>query len=197
MKGRDYCMNEKLELRYKLSEISNDNLEIANERKKEMIDEISSSDLLSATLKTHMYIEQELNLLYEYYFGQSNSFVRFKFGTKLKLVNDLKIINKDLFDVISKLNDIRNDLAHELHFIKRNDIYKKLSDSLSNGISKDHKIEIKMKELLYGSINDELKYKILLAQIWIHVVIFCSTKESRKMEFGERLINEVKSDVEI
>ena len=52
-----------------------------------------------------------------------------------------------------------------------------------------------MKEILYGSLSTEVKYKILLAQIWIQVVIFCSTKESRKMEFGERLIIEVKSDV--
>jgi len=195
MKGGTF-MNEQLELSYRLSEISNDNLKKIEERKKEMIDEISSSDLLSATLKAHMYIERELNQLYEYFLGESKFFIDLKFASKLKLIHELNIIDKELFDVIKKLNDIRNKLAHELHFSKRSDIYKSLSDSLSNGINKDHKVEIKMKEIIYGSLSTENKYKILLAQIWIEVVIFCSTKESRKMKFGERLINEVKSDVE-
>ncbi|MFF2797178.1 hypothetical protein [Lysinibacillus xylanilyticus] len=189
-------MNKKLELDYRLADISNDNLEKANELKKDMIHEISSSDLLSATLKAHMYIERELNLLLEYFFPEAQTLIKLKFASKLKLVYELKILDKELFDVINKLNDIRNNFAHELHFSKRNDIYKRLSDSLSKCINKYHKIEIREFEIKQGKLDEEEKYKILLARIWIQVVIFCSTKERRKKEYGDKLISEVKSDVE-
>gem|GEM_PF-4827599 len=189
-------MNEKLELQYRLADISNDNLEKAKDIKKEMMSEIASADLLSATLKTHMYVERELNLLYEYFFFESQTFNRLNFASKMKLIYDMGILSKEMFDVINMLNKIRNDFAHKMYFDKNNNSYKRLLDSLSNTLNQNHNIDIKMKEMVYGELSEERKYKILLAQIWIDVTIFCSSKERRKIEFGERLINEVKSDVE-
>ncbi|XKO53520.1 hypothetical protein ACI2WT_11890 [Lysinibacillus fusiformis] len=189
-------MNEKLELQYRLADISNDNLEKAKDIKKEMMSEIASADLLSATLKTHMYVERELNLLYEYFFFESQTFNRLNFASKMKLIYDMGILSKEMFDVINMLNKIRNDFAHKMYFDKSNNSYKRLLDSLSNSLNQNHNIDIKMKEMVYGELSEERKYKILLAQIWIDVTIFCSSKERRKIEFGERLINEVKSDVE-
>lgn len=188
-------INEKLELQYKLASLSNVNLKKAEGRKKEMIDEIFSSDLLSATLKAHMYIENELNQFYEYFFGESKV-LDGKFAIKLDLISELKLIDDQLFGPIKKLNTIRNKLAHQLYFTTNNDIYKMLSDSLSKDINKIHRIEIEQRELIKGKLSTEQKYKILLAQIWIHVVIYCSSKERRKMEFGEKLTNEVKINVE-
>lgn len=188
-------MNGQLELQYKLVDISNNNLREANDLKKEMMSEIASADLLSATLKAHMYIERELNLLYEYFFSESQTFNRLNFASKLKLIYEMGILTKDMFDVINMLNKIRNEFAHKMYFDKNNDSYKKLLDSLSNSFNQLHNIEIKMKEMIYGELSDERKYKILLAQIWIEVTVFCSSKERRKMNFGERLVEEVTSDV--
>jgi len=193
---KGFFLNEKLELQYRLADISNDNLEKAKDIKKEMMSEIASADLLSATLKTHMYVERELNLLYEYFFFESQTFNRLNFASKMKLIYDMGILSKEMFDVINMLNKIRNDFAHKMYFDKNNNSYKRLLDSLSNTLNQNHNIDIKMKEMVYGELSEERKYKILLAQIWIDVTIFCSSKERRKIEFGERLINEVKSDVE-
>ncbi len=196
MERKGFFLNEKLELQYRLADISNDNLEKAKDIKKEMMSEIASADLLSATLKTHMYVERELNLLYEYFFFESQTFNRLNFASKMKLIYDMGILSKEMFDVINMLNKIRNDFAHKMYFDKNNNSYKRLLDSLSNTLNQNHNIDIKMKEMVYGELSEERKYKILLAQIWIDVTIFCSSKERRKIEFGERLINEVKSDVE-
>lgn len=188
-------MDDKLELQNKLTDISNENLKQANFSKEEMIKEISSSDLLSATLKSHMYIERELNDLIEYFMPSAKTLSNLNFARRLKLIYEIGILEKDLFDVINKFNEIRNDFAHKLNFYKDEDCYKKLSTSLSNRIKDLHKIEVEMRILLHGNLSFEEKYKILLAQIWIEMVIFNSTKERRKMDFGERLVQEVLSDV--
>lgn len=186
-------MSDRLEFQYRLANISNKNLEQAGSKKKEMIKEISSSDLLSATLKTQMYVEREINDLIEYFMPNVKTISNLKFASKLKLIYELGILDKELFDVINKLNRIRNGFAHELNF-DENKCYEVLMDSLSGKIKEFHNIEIKMKTLVHD-LEDEEKYKILLAQIWIETVVFTSTKESRKFNFGEKIVEEVKLNV--
>lgn len=189
-------MTSQLEFQTQLVEVSNANLTKAEGLKSEMLQEVLSSDLLSATLKVHMYIEQELNKLYEYIFGKSKTFKNLSFALKLKLIHEGQILPKNLFDVINTLNKIRNEFAHTLNFHKNDDIYHRLVISLSNDFKELHEIEVKMNTLLHGEMNDEEKYTILLAQSWIQVAVFCSTKEQKKFEFGNRLGSEVKSEIE-
>ncbi|WP_150284211.1 hypothetical protein [Rummeliibacillus sp. TYF-LIM-RU47] len=188
-------MKDKLEFQYRLADISNENLEQTTFDKKKMIKEISSSDLLSATLKSQMYVERELNDLIEYFMPNVKTISNLKFASKLKLIYELGILEKYLFDVIYKLNRIRNEFAHKLNFDEDKDCYEILSDSLSGRIKDLHKIEIKMRKISHGNLSREEKYKILLAQIWIETVIFTSTKERRKMNFGEKIVKEVELDV--
>lgn len=90
----------------------------------DQIDEFKKLDgyfeQISTLLLTHLYIEYFINSLIDNYFRLSKKILddhnRYTFSVKLDLIYEKGFIPEWLYFNIRKLNKIRNEFSHNLHF---------------------------------------------------------------------------------
>lgn len=133
--------------------------------REKFIEDTKHDDILMVMLRAHLYIEKEMVKLTEIFFKHPNMLKNYKFASRLNLLYSLGIIEKEIYDPIKKINEIRNELSHRLGYTFTEKEYKKLFDSLSGHILQEFKKDIKMIEN-----NSEYDYvyktKMLVSCIW-------------------------------
>lgn len=184
-------MEDALEIYPKINERINSMLRNSEEEKKRILGEVLHEDTLVATLRLHLYAEKELNSIIESVFLHPDSIVKQKFSSKLYLLYNLGYLEKSVLDAVKKLTEVRNGFAHNLEYGKEKDVYFVLKSGLSDSILTNHKLDIEMIELANGQLDDEIKFRILLAHIWIQLRIFSTSILLKKFDFAKRLQNEV------
>lgn len=123
-----------------------------------------SFEQISTLLLTHLYIEYLINALIENYFTLNkkilNDHNRYTFSIKLDLIYEKEFIPEWLYFNIRKLNKIRNEFSHNLHFDVLNcDLTFKRDDDEGELESVDLKNE------LLGRGDDEKRNNLILMQI--------------------------------
>jgi hypothetical protein len=189
-------MEDNLEIYRKINEKINMKLENSAEEKNRILIEMQHENTLVATLRMHLYAEKELDEIIESIFRYPKSIKEQGFKSKLNLLYNLGVIDKSLFDAVSKLNGVRNGYAHDLEYGKTENVYSNLKSGLSANILKNHEINVKMIELLNGVINNEAKIRILLSGIWIQFKILSTSMILKKFELAKRLREEVIEDLQ-
>lgn len=181
---------------YKTIEMGNEKLSNSTSDKERVLEEVKSESLLQVTLKVHLYIERELNVMLNElnldYTGIHNN----RFKTKLDIIYRLSLIDKKLYDVIAKLNLIRNDFAHKIESKEDSELYKQLLDGASGFVLDNHKNDVKMKELLYKKeLSTSHKIKMLLVNIWITLKFTSTNMNKVKLDMAKRLEDEVQQKI--
>ncbi|MGE7689545.1 hypothetical protein ACQKMI_10050 [Lysinibacillus sp. NPDC097214] len=187
---------KRLDMYYKTLEMGNEKLSNSTADKERVLEEVKSESLLQVTLKVHLYIERELNVMLNElnldYTGIHNN----RFKTKLDIIYRLSLIDKKLYDVIAKLNLIRNDFAHKIDSKKDSELYKQLLDGASGFVLDNHKNDVKMKELLYKKeLSTSHKIKMLLVNIWITLKFTSTNMNKVKLNMAKRLEDEVQQKI--
>lgn len=187
---------KRLDMYYKTIEMGNEKLRNSTADKERVLEEVKSESLLQVTLKVHLYIERELNVILNElnldYTGIHNN----RFKTKLDIIYKLSVIDKKLYDVIAKLNLIRNDFAHKIDSKEDSKLYKQLLDGASGFVLDNHKIDVKMKELLYKKeLSTSHKIKMLLVNIWITLKFISTNMNKVKLDMAKRLEDEVQQKI--
>lgn len=183
-------MEERYNIHFKLNEIANSNLENSKAEKKLILEEVKKEDTLAVTLRLHLYAEKELDIIIKSIFPNYKSILKQNFNSKLDLVHHLGILDRSIYDAISKLSKVRNSFAHNLDYGKEDDIYQTLKSGLSKDILKEHEIDTRMYELKYV-IDNEIKIRLLLTLIWIRLKIVSTNILSKKLLLADRLKSEV------
>lgn len=187
---------ERLEMYFKASEIGNVNLRNSKEDKEQVLEEVRNESLLQVTLRLHLYIERELNTVLSEINLDYKNIHNNKFKTKLDILYKLSIVDKNLYDVIAKLNLIRNDFAHEIDNKADAELYKKLLDGASGFVLDNHKIDVKMKGLIEKKeLPTSFKFKILLVNIWLHLKTISTNMDKVKLDIAKRLEDEVRQKI--
>lgn len=187
-------LDDDLKIHFKISEIVND-LRGNQEEKKKVLEEAQHEETLFAILRIHLYAEKELDSMIESMFNVPGLIKNF--GNKLKFLYDLKIIDKPLYDAVKKLNKVRNELAHNLNYGDGEEVYSNLKSGLSTNILELHEIDVQMIELLHKrELDNQMKTRILLANIWIQLKLSSTNILSEKFSFSKRLREEVIAEVE-
>lgn len=107
----------------------------AKEKEKAYFDRIFStaSDPMSALLKAHLLIEQYLERIIAAKLNKSVKLLkdgRLNFHQKLLLVDSFEIIDNKTYEAIKKLNEIRNDCAHQVEAELTLDVVEVLGNTL-------------------------------------------------------------------
>lgn len=183
---------DNLELQRRIHVRINAELLDSEEYKKTVFREVQHENTLVATLRLHLYAEKELNELIKVMFLHSKNIIEYqKFKGKLSLLYNLGVMDKPLFDAVSKLNAVRNGFAHKLEYEGSEVYYKDLKSGLSGWILENHQADVKMIEISNGELDNDTKFRILLAGIWIQLRIFSTSILLKKFDFARRLQREV------
>ncbi|MES1047598.1 hypothetical protein FOA22_24530 [Heyndrickxia oleronia] len=187
---------QRLEMYLKASEIGNEYLRNSKEDKEQVLKEIKNESLFQVTLRLHLYIERELNMILSEINLDYKNIHNNKFKTKLDTLYKLGIVDKNLYDVITRLNLIRNEFAHEIDNKEDGELYKKLLDGASGFVLENHKIDVKMKGLIEKKeLPTSYKFKILLVNIWIHLKTISTNMNKVKLDIAKRLEDEVRKKI--
>ncbi|MGG2112616.1 hypothetical protein MHH70_17265 [Metasolibacillus sp. FSL H7-0170] len=187
---------QRLDMYYKAVQMGNENLSNATDDKERVLEEVRNESLLQVTLRVHLYIERELNTMLNElnldYKGIHNN----RFKTKLDIIYKLSMIDKNLYDVLAKLNSIRNDFAHQIDTKEDEELYKQLLNGASGFVLENHKIDVKMKELLNKEeLSTSQKIKMLLVNIWITLKFTSTNMNKVKLDMAKRLEDEVQQKI--
>lgn len=156
-----------------------------SEHKKDFLRDTKHDEILIVILKTHLFIEQEMKELTNIYFKNPAKLKNFMFKNRLDILFGLGVLPKELYDPIKVLNNIRNDLGHELSFVFSEESYKKLYDSLSNELLIEFKKDLQVVEFFNKDITHIEKMKILLACIWTSLKAIILTSFKYKQELAK------------
>ena len=181
---------------YKAVQMGNENLSNATGDKERVLEEVRNESLLQVILRVHLYIERELNTMLNDLNLDSTGIHNNRFKAKLDIIYKLSVIDKKLYDVLSKLNLIRNDFAHKIDTKEDEELYRQLKDGASGFVLDNHKIDVKMKELLYKkelAVSD--KIKMLLVNIWITLKFTSTNMNKVKLDMAQRLEDEVRQEI--
>ncbi|ALC91653.1 hypothetical protein AM500_19080 [Bacillus sp. FJAT-18017] len=162
-------------------------LEKFSEYRSEFIAETRHEDILMSILRVHMYIEKEMVELTKIYFKYPNKFNDYTFKSRLDLLYALGVIERELYDPIQSINNVRNKLSHNLDFKFTENIYKKIYDSLSKEILTEFKKDLEVYSWLNKNPNFIEKTKILLACIWTNIKASVLTSFINKRELAKEL----------
>lgn len=187
---------QRLDMYYKAVQMGNENLSNATDDKERVLEEVRNESLLQVSLRVHLYIERELNTMLNElnldYKGIHNN----RFKTKLDIIYKLSMIDKNLYDVLAKLNSIRNDFAHQIDTKEDEELYKQLLNGASGFVLENHKIDVKMKELLNKEeLSTSQKIKMLLVNIWITLKFTSTNMNKVKLDMAKRLEDEVQQKI--
>ena len=108
--------------------MGNENLSNATGDKERVLEEVRNESLLQVILRVHLYIERELNTMLNDLNLDSTGIHNNRFKAKLDIIYKLSVIDKKLYDVLSKLNLIRNDFAHKIDTKEDEELYRQLKD---------------------------------------------------------------------
>lgn len=153
--------------------------------RKEFMNDTKHDDILMVILKVHLYIEKEMMELTNIYFKHPKKLNDYSFKKRLDLLYALGVIEKELFDPIKTINEIRNQLSHRLDFEYTEDSYKKIYNSLSNDILKEFKLDLEVNRMLTKNLDYVDKTKILLACIWTSIKAEVLTSFISKRELAK------------
>ncbi|MGE7907519.1 hypothetical protein ACQKNS_24425 [Peribacillus sp. NPDC094092] len=165
-------------------------------QRKQFVKDVEHNDILMVILKTHLYIEKEMIELTEEFFKFPKKLSEYKFKARLNLLYSLGIIEKQLYEPISSINDIRNKFAHNLTYEFTKKDYKRIKDTLS----KETLTEFKKDKDFYSTFNKDMTYideaKILLTNIWVSlksdVLMSFKHKQMLASEYYEHYYDEIK-----
>lgn len=181
---------------YKAVQMGNENLSNAKGDKERVLEEVRNESILQVILRVHLYIERELNVILNELNLDVASIHNNRFKTKLDIIYKLSVIDKKLYDVLTKLNVIRNEFAHKIDIKEDEELYKQLLDGASGFILDNHKIDVKMNELLYKEkLSTNHKIKMLLVNIWTTLKFTSTNMNKVKLDIAKRLEDEVKQKI--
>jgi len=181
---------------YKALEMGNENLSNATGDKERVLEEVRNESLLQVILRVHLYIERELNTMLNELNLDAKGIHNNRFKTKLDIIYKLSVIDMKLYDVLTKLNSIRNEFAHKIDTKGDEELYKQLLEGASGFVLDNHKIDVKMKELLYKEkLSTNHKIKILLVNIWITLKFTSTNMNKVKLDMATRLEGEVRQKI--
>jgi uncharacterized protein YutE (UPF0331/DUF86 family) len=155
-----------------------------SEYREEFLNETKHDDILMVILKVHLYIEKEMVELTNSYFKHPKKFNDYTFKSRLDLLFALGVIEKELYDPIKSINDIRNQISHNLDFKFSEVNYKKIYDSLSQNILMEFKKDLEIISKFNVKLDYVTKTKILLACIWTNLKAEVLTAFTRKKELA-------------
>lgn len=182
---------------YKAVQMGNENLSNATGDKERVLEEVRNESLLQVTLRVHLYIERELNTMLNELNLDCKGIHNNRFKTKLDIIYKLSMIDKNIYDVLAKLNSIRNDFAHQIDTKEDEELYKQLLNGASGFVLENHKIDVKMKELLYKEeLSTSQKIKMLLVNIWITLKFTSTNMNKVKLDMAKRLEDEVRQQID-
>jgi len=177
---------------YKALEMGNENLSNAAGDKERVLEEVRNESLLQVILRVHLYTERELNTMLNELNLDVKGIHNNRFKTKLDIIYKLSVIDMKLYDVLTKLNSIRNEFAHKIDTKGDEELYKQLLEGASGFVLDNHKIDVKMKELLYKEkLSTNHKIKMLLVNIWITLKFTSTNMNKVKLDIAKRLEGEV------
>jgi len=187
---------QRLDMYYKALEMGNENLSNATVDKERVLEEVRNESLLQVILRVHLYIERELNMILKELNLDVASIHNNRFKTKLDIIYKLSVIDKKLYDVLTKLNLIRNEFAHKIDIKEDDELYKHLLEGASGFVLDNHKIDVKMKELLYKEkLPTNHKIKMLLVNIWVTLKFTSTNMNKVKLDIAKRLEDEVQQKI--
>ncbi|KOR78362.1 hypothetical protein AM232_07730 [Bacillus sp. FJAT-21352] len=165
-------------------------------QRKQFVKDVEHDDILMVILKTHLYIEKEMIELTEEFFKFPTRLSDYKFKARLNLLYSLGIIEKQLYEPISSINDIRNKFAHNLTYEFTEKDYKRIKDTLSKEIL----TEFKKDKDFYSTFNKDMNYideaKVLLTNIWVSiksdVLMSFKHKQMLASEYNKHYYDEIK-----
>lgn len=188
---------QRLDMYYKVLEMGNENLSNATDDKERVLEEVRNESLLQVILRVHLYIERELNTMLNELNLDAIGIHNNRFKTKLDIIYKLSVIDKKLYDVLTKLNSIRNEFAHKIDTKEDEELYKQLLEGASGFVLDNHKNDVKMKELLYKEeLSTSLKIKMLLVNIWITLKFTSTNMNKVKLDMAKRLEDEVRQKID-
>lgn len=187
---------KRLDMYYKAVEIGNENLRNAKGDKELVLEEVKNESILHVILRVHLYIERELNIILNELNLDATGIHNNRFKTKLDIIYKLSMIDKKLYDVLTKLNSIRNEFAHKIVTKGDEELYKRLLEGASGFVLDNHKIDVEMKELLYKEkLSTDHKIKLLLVNIWVTLKLTSTNMNKVKLDMAKRLEDEVRQKI--
>jgi hypothetical protein len=163
--------------------------------RKEFVTETKHEDILMVILRVHMYIEKEMVELTKIYFNHPSKLEKYTFKSRLDLLYALGVIEKELYDPIRVINDIRNKISHKLDFKFTDMTYKKLSDSLSKDILNEFKKDLESHSLFNKNPNCVDKMKLMLSGIWTRIKAEVLISFISKRELAAKYIEEANNQL--
>src|SRR5690625_1226863 len=119
--------------------------------RKRFVEDTAQDDISMVILRAHMYVEKEMVELTNRFFKYPNKFGdRYSFANRLDLLYALGVIDKELYDPIKKINEIRNDISHKLEYKYTENEYEKLYRSLSKDILHEYRKDLDLARELSG-----------------------------------------------
>ncbi|WP_090999733.1 hypothetical protein [Bacillus sp. 491mf] len=81
----------------------------------DFFDDMRSQEPMYVFIKGHLYLESIMIKMLESHFPHGLKVSMFSFAQKLELVRSIGFIDLEFFQALSKVNRVRNDLAHNLN----------------------------------------------------------------------------------
>ncbi|MGP4038323.1 MltR family transcriptional regulator [Gracilibacillus sp. D59] len=167
-------------------------IKYSNERM-EFLRKTEHEEILMVILRVHMYVEKELIEITNFFFKYHDKLNNYRFISRLNLLYALGVIEKELYDPISRLNQLRNDISHQLEYKFSEKEYQKLYQSLSGKILFEFKKILKEKDRELDYIS---KTKELLSTIWTDVKASALTSCFTMERLGSDYIVKASEEIE-
>lgn len=131
------------------------------EFKRKFLEDISRDDLFYVFLRSHLYIEANMNSIIENHFPNPDALElnKFRFEQKIRLLSALNKIESNRISIITKINKVRNNLAHSLeHYIDE----KNIQDILAIVPKEDIEGIRDLAKLHENNIESQLKFLLVM-----------------------------------
>jgi uncharacterized protein YutE (UPF0331/DUF86 family) len=124
------------------------------------------NDSITIILKSHLFVENKIDELLEFIFpkGQILS-KKFYFKDKLLILKSTNLIDNQTLDAIRKLNNVRNDIAHNLEF----EITENIIDKIGNPLGKDYR---EMKQETFQEFDESKGYQDIIYSVPKIIAVF-------------------------
>jgi hypothetical protein len=135
-------------------------------------------NIIQILLRGHLYIEHELRQILNKNLVNPHALDSLRFIETAKMVYAIGAINSEIFNIVKKINKLRNDIAHKLDFVLTEDRIKELEDCLEGSLKHSYLRNSKDN----ATTTDKLKVYIFWA--WQEIVAYKlphSTREKVKI----------------
>ncbi|MDO3411482.1 hypothetical protein QWJ34_17080 [Saccharibacillus sp. CPCC 101409] len=126
----------------------------------------TSDELLIVVLRSHIFIENEIeNLLSKFSIKVEKTKLQF-YIQKLDLLNSIGVVEKELYDSLSFVNQIRNKFAHRLDYEFNNEVYNDLYSKLPGDMRSEMAKEFSPEKLRTNGSDYLVPMRRVLGSLW-------------------------------